>query len=247
MIFICFRNCFFVCCGMHICYIMLIKLCISCVFDLFVVSLQSVNINHRVIKGDNSWKVEIDKDKDDAIVMGGEIKMDKMFANMVMPVFYAAHSIKDLFLYISRKEVTILDTSKMDTSEENSFNYAFANYTSVPLLYLCNWKTSHITSMIGMFDGCISLEELYINSFDFSNVKKIEDVDFMFRNCDSLTILKFGKNLKVSLDLHYCPLTHESALSVIDGLAKVEEQQVLTFSKKTYDTLSLEDIKKAID
>lgn len=211
---------------------MLIKLCISCVFDLFVVSLQSVNINHRVIKGDNSWKVEIDKDKDDAIVMGGEIKMDKMFANMVMPVFYAAHSIKDLFLYISRKEVTILDTSKMDTSEENSFNYAFANYTSAPLLYLCNWKTSHITSMIGMFDGCISLEELYINSFDFSNVKKIEDVDFMFRNCDSLTILKFGKNLKVSLDLHYCPLTHESALSVIDGLAKVEEQQVLTFSKK---------------
>lgn len=89
-----------------------------------------------------------------------------------------------------------------------------------------------------------NIKFLDLSRFDFSHV---EDSYNMFKGWAYLTDLKFGKSMKKSLNFRHCPLTHESALSVIDGLAKVEEQQVLTFSKKTYDTLSLEDIKKAID
>ena len=96
--------------------------------------------------------------------------------------------------------------------------------------------------MYSMFGSCKSLNYLDLSSFDF---KKVEDVRHMFDSCKSLTDLNFGKNLKVSLDLSDCPLSHESALSVIDGLAKVEKQQELTLSKATYNTLALEDIKLA--
>lgn len=63
----------------------------------------------------------------------------------------------------------------------------------------------------------------------------------MFKLCKSLANLKFGKGLKKSIDLTDCPLTHTSALSVINGLSKVEEKQTITFSKITYDTLTKDD------
>ena len=109
------------------------------------------------------------------------------------------------------------------------------------ILDLSSFDTSAITDMNGMFNRCYHLTSLNLSSFDF---KKVEDVRHMFDSCKSLTDLNFGKNLKVSLDLSDCPLSHESALSVIDGLAKVEEQQKLTLSKTTYNTLTAEDIRQ---
>ena len=78
----------------------------------------------------------------------------------------------------------------------------------------------------------------------FSNVKGITNI-FVF--CDSLSNLKFGKNLDLSIKLDSCPLTHESVLSVIDGLAQVEKRQVLLLGRKAYNTLSKEEIKMGDD
>lgn len=96
----------------------------------------------------------------------------------------------------------------------------------------------------GLFYKCNLMHSVNLSEFDFSN---ITDTTNMFYGCTSLTDLKFGKNLKVSLDLSDCPLTHNSVISVIDGLAKVDEQQVLTFSNETYDTLTKSEIKSATD
>lgn len=55
-----------------------------------------------------------------------------------------------------------------------------------------------------------------------------------------------GKNLKKALNLSDCrALTHKSVLSVIDGLAEVEEEQTLWISEESYNTLSKDEIKKA--
>ena len=120
------------------------------------------------------------------------------------------------------------------------FNYC-ENLTS---LDLSNFNTSKVTDMYCMFQDSWNIASLDLSSFDFSNVK---DADAMLDNCLSLTDLKFGINLRASLDLHYCPLSHESALSVIDGLAEVERTRTVTFSEDTYNMLSAEDIKKAED
>ena len=42
----------------------------------------------------------------------------------------------------------------------------------------------------------------------------------MFHCCGHLTDLKFGKTLRSSLNFYDSPLTHESAMSVINGLGK---------------------------
>ena len=72
--------------------------------------------------------------------------------------------------------------------------------------------------MLNEYYSCTSFD---FSSFDFS---KIANIDNTLRKCTSLTNLKFGKNLKVSLDLSDCPLFHDSILSAIDGLAEVEKQ-----------------------
>ena len=135
----------------------------------------------------------------------------------------------------------ILDLSNFNTSAVTDMDGMFYGCKSLNYLDLSSFDTSKVTYMISMFDGCSSLTSLDLSNFNF---KKAKNVNKMFANCSSLTDLKFGKNLKVSLDLSDCPLSHESALSVIDGLAKVEEQQELTLSKTTYNTLTAEDIRQ---
>lgn len=67
----------------------------------------------------------------------------------------------------------------------------------------------------------------------------------MFDECTSLTNLKFGKNLQQTIKLTDCPLTHESVLSVIDGLAEINGHEALRLSHETYDTLSAKNFQKA--
>ena len=168
--------------------------------------------------------------------------------------------------------LTSLNISSFDTSKVTNIRMMFNDCTSFTSLDLSNFNTSKVTDMDSMFFYCISLTSLNlsnfdtnstidigsmfkyckhltsldISSFDFSNTKYIKHI---FAFCDSLSNLKFGKNLKISIDLSDCPLTYESVLSVIDGLAELEtnELQNIWLSEETYDMLTAEDIKKATD
>ena len=141
-----------------------------------------------------------------------------------------------------KSNVKTLDISELDVSNANNLSMLFLGFRSIKSLDVSKLNTSKVTDMGWMFKYCDSLTSLDISSFDF---KKTKNVNKMFANCSSLTDLKFGKNLKASLDLSDCPLSHESVLSVINGLAKVEEQQKLTLSKTTYKSLASENIKLA--
>ena len=137
------------------------------------------------------------------------------------------------------KSLTSLDLSNFDTSKVTNMSSMFFNCKKIISLDLSSFNTSNVTDMHNMFYKCSFLTSLDISGFDFSNVNNNFS---MFDYCTSLTDLKFGKNLKQSIYLSDCPLTHESALSVIDGLAKVNEQQDIAFSDETYATLSKEEI-----
>ena len=131
-----------------------------------------------------------------------------------------------------------------NTNKVTDMQYMFAKCFSVGSLHLTSFDTSNVTNMHGMFLCRQRLYSLDLSSFDFS---KVTDAGSMFFECEALGDLKFGKNLKVSLDLSYSPLVHNSALSVLNGLANVEKQQVIKFSQVTYETLTDEDKKIATD
>ena len=83
-----------------------------------------------------------------------------------------------------------------------------------------------------MFYNCSSLTSLDLSGFDTSNVKYM---DSMFSNCSKLSNLTLGtdwaSNSSIkSFDLSYSPLTHESAIDVINKLATRSNSPVIKFS-----------------
>ena len=145
-------------------------------------------------------------------------------------------------MFFGCRKLEALNLSSFDTSNVTDMNGMFHYCESLNKFDLSNFSTSKVTEMDAMFYDCKTLTYLDISSFDFSNLKYCANI---FTGCKSLSNLKFGKNLKISIDLQDCPLTHKSALSVINGLANVEELQYITFSERTYETLTDDEIKKA--
>lgn len=162
-----------------------------------------------------------------------------------------------------------LDLSGFDTTYAEYMEDMFSRCSALESVNLSSFETVNVSSMFGMFYGCSSLAELDLSSFDTSNVL---DMRYMFESCETLTTLKFGvfdmsnclaqsvldymfadctslanvsgtiKGISRSLSLSDCPLTKESALVFINGLATVSATQTLTFKKSTFDTLSEADI-----
>lgn len=137
------------------------------------------------------------------------------------------------------ENLTSLDLSSLDTSNVTNMKYAFECLYKLKTLDLSYFDTSNVTSMNAMFAGDSALTTLNISSFDMS---KVEDVLIMFWGCINLRNLRFGKNCKVDLDLHESPLTHTSALSVINGLAQVPTTRTLILHPTTYSSISSEEV-----
>ena len=105
-----------------------------------------------------------------------------------------------------------------------------------------------------MFYNCKNLKsipEIYMydvgtpSSYDTRDYDLIRD---MFYGCTSLTDCGGFKDLRISIDLSACPLTHESAMNVINKVARPGYgTQTITFSRATFNTLSEADIKIATD
>ena len=135
-----------------------------------------------------------------------------------------------------------------------------------------NWiNTQNIRTLAGMFSDCQALESLDLSAFVSKNVTQyysmfaycsalktldIRNFDFMFNQsspirmfygCTSLRNLSFGKNYSnYTLDLGDCPLTHTSAMSVINGLKQCSKEAQLIFSTETFNTLTQEELALAL-
>ena len=108
------------------------------------------------------------------------------------------------------------------------------NITSIPYL-----DTHNVTNVYACFAECTKLKSVPL--LDFS---KVSNARLIFYNCTSLTDVGGFAGLKENIDFHYSPLTHDSALNVIDNLA-TSSGHTITFKKTTFDTLTPEDIAKA--
>ena len=167
-------------------------------------------------------------------------------------------------MFSSCSSLTSLDLSNFDTSEVTTMYGMFSSCSSLTTLALSNFNTSKITEMVSMFSGCsslttldlsnfntslvthmtymfsscTSLTTLNISNFDTSSVRYMTD---MFKSCTSLTTVKGPiTGIKVDLDLHYSPLTADSAMVFINGLSTVTSTKTLKLKSTTYDLLTPE-------
>ena len=156
--------------------------------------------------------------------------------------------------------LTTVDLSNLDTSNYTSMDSMLGNCSSLTSLDLSNFNTNKVTNMGGMFAGCNSLTSLDLSNFNTSNVtkmtymfnscksltsldlsnfntSKITNMDNIFFNCSKLSNLTLGNdwaiNSKISsFNLSPCPLTHESAVDVINKLAARSNSPVIKFSNQ---------------
>lgn len=144
-----------------------------------------------------------------------------------------------IYRLVAEQPVTVVDLSDLETSNVTYMPSVFYNCNGLTSVNLSNIDTRKATNMNYIFYSCRNLASIDLSSFDMGSVTSANG---MFQSCISLKNLVFGTNCRVSMNFSQSPLTHESALSVINGLADVEEAQTVTFSKATYNTLSEEEI-----
>ena len=133
--------------------------------------------------------------------------------------------------------LTSLDMSGFSTQNVTLMQSMFSGCGSLTSLDVSNFNTQNVTNMYYMFSGCGSLTS--INLGDKFDASKVSSVENMFQFCNSLkTITGNIKNLSISLNLSNCPLDHDSALRIINGLATVTTAQTLTLRSTTKSTLS---------
>lgn len=134
---------------------------------------------------------------------------------------------------------TNLIVNGIDTSNITSMKETFYNIYLIENLDISGFNTSKVTNMYWLFAGNHYLQKLSLN-FDVSKVVNMENI---FVSCKELTtVTGVFEGTKVDLDLHYSPLTNESAMVFINGLANVGETKTIKFKSSTYNTLTPEQI-----
>ena len=119
-------------------------------------------------------------------------------------------------------------------------DYMFDQCRNLTSIDLTGFETTKLTSINDMFRECYKLKDLYIN-FDLKLISEYQREIFL--SCRSLTnvVGKFN-NFKQYLDLSFSPLTPDSAMVFINGLATVTTKRTLKLSATTYDSLTTEQI-----
>lgn len=168
-------------------------------------------------------------------------------------------------MFYDCKNLQSVNLSSFDTTNVRDMSGMFAACGSLLSLDLSNFNTQNVKQVKGMFKNCFSLTELDLSNFDTS---KTYDFYSMFYNCRALTTLNLSgltisgidmsamfdlcsslttvvgpvSGLKRNLDLHWSPLTTDSAMVFINGLATVTLANTIKFKKSTYDSLTPEQI-----
>ena len=146
---------------------------------------------------------------------------------------------KNMFNNCSSLETLDISNFDFSNAKEGSYyglNGLFIHCTKLSTINLpptVTFKNSGI-SLNSMFQNCSSLTSLDLSGWNTSNVQYM---DYMFSDCSKLSNLTLGENWAsnssiTSFYLRDSPLTHESAVDVINKLATRDNSPVITFSRK---------------
>ena len=152
--------------------------------------------------------------------------------------------------YLNTSNVTNVDSMFYKCAKlKNIPPYDFSNVTNMhSTFWLCPHITSipyldthNVTDISFCFSDCTMLKSVPL--LDFSNVT---NADIAFSDCTSLKNVGGFAGLKVDISFSDSPLTHDSALNVIDNLA-VSSGHKVVFKRSTFNTLTPAEIARATD
>ncbi len=147
-------------------------------------------------------------------------------------------------MFIGCNWLKSIDFSGWDTTKVTDFDcFISASGDHTPELESLDMRSFNTPSVVNfnyMFGARTTLKEIKFGILDFASAT---DVGNMLHACNALTTFTGEvRNLKLSLDLGFSPLTVESAMVFINGLAEVETAQTLRLKSTTYEQLTPEQI-----
>lgn len=143
-----------------------------------------------------------------------------------------------LFAYCSN--LTSLNVSNFDTSNCTNMYQTFYYCENLYSLDLSSFDVSKVSNMSCFLTNCAKLSTLSLGNFDVSNCT---DMNSSFYYCTSLAnVTGVFEGTKVDLDLGSSPLTNDSVMVFINGLANVSSTKTLSLKSSTYNTLTPEQI-----
>lgn len=170
----------------------------------------------------------------------GATTLEKMFSHSAIgnpPYLNTSNVINTRYMFINcyrLKYIPPYDLSNLIYMDR--MFYGCGALTTIPQL-----DTHNVTDMTWTFQGCEKLTTL--PQLDTSNVTRMGGC---FDWCRSLKNVGGFIGLKASADFGQCPLTHESALNIIDNLA-VSSGHNIRFSTFTFKSLTSAEIARATD
>lgn len=147
-------------------------------------------------------------------------------------------------MFIGCNWLKSIDFSGWDTTKVTDFDcFISASGDHTPELESLDMRSFNTPSVVNfnyMFGARTTLKEIKFGILDFASAT---DVGNMFHACNALTTFTGEvRNLKLSLNLGFSPLTVESAMVFINGLAEVETAETLRLKSTTYAQLTPEQI-----
>ena len=138
-------------------------------------------------------------------------------------------------------KLSSLDVSNFNTENVTNMSYMFNELYRIKELDVRNINTDKVVGMRSMFGGSFYnvLNTLYIN-FNTSQVTNMSEI--FWRQTLLKNVIGRFDGTKVNLRLDDCPLTADSAMVFINGLAEVSEARTIYFKSTTYDSLTPEQI-----
>ena len=142
-------------------------------------------------------------------------------------------------LYAMFANSAIENPPYLNTSNVTNVDSMF--YKCTKLKNIPPYDFKKVTNMHGTFWGCSN-----ITSIPYLDTHNVTDIRLCFSDCTSLKNVGGFIGLKVDIDFSDSPLTHASALNIIDNLA-VSTGHRVQFKKYTFNTLTPAEIAKATD
>lgn len=143
---------------------------------------------------------------------------------------------KHIYTYYDESNNNLVFYSQCKISAPRNSHSIFADLNSVEHIYFDSFDTSNVTSMSHMFNKCSSLTSLDLSSFDTSNVT---DMGYMFRGCSLLQSLDLSSFNTNNVTIMYYMFYNCSSLVNINFGENFNTSNVTQVERMFYDCSSL--------
>ena len=150
------------------------------------------HINGNILTVASKKEIYTNKDSSEMFYEFGyvsPISNNQVLQKITLDNFNTSKTINMKSMFAWCKQLTTLDTTKIDTTNAENIGYMFQACVKLTTINVSNWNTSNVTSLRSIFRDCRAVSTLDVSKWNTSNVT---DMFRVFDSCENLTELNLN-------------------------------------------------------